>query len=122
MKNWDVEYTDEFEDWWNQLSENEQESIIASVGLLEACGPNLRFPHSSGITTSRHDHMRELRTQHEGRPYRTLYAFDPRRSAILLIGGEKTGNDRWYEEFVPIADNLYDDHLDELRKEGLING
>ena len=58
MKNWDVEYTDEFEDWWNQLSESEQESIIASVGLLEACGPNLRFPHSSGITTSRHDHMR----------------------------------------------------------------
>jgi len=66
--------------------------------------------------------MRELRTQHEGRPYRTLYAFDPRRAAILLIGGEKTGNDRWYEEFVPIADNLYDEYLDELRKEGLING
>jgi hypothetical protein len=66
--------------------------------------------------------MRELRIQHEGRPYRTLYAFDPRRAAILLIGGDKTGNDRWYEEFVPIADGLYGDHLDELRKEGLING
>jgi hypothetical protein len=122
MNKWDVEYTDEFEDWWNQLSEAEQESIMASVGLLESCGPNLRFPHSSGITTSKHDHMRELRTHHEGRPYRTLYAFDPRRAAILLIGGEKTGNDRWYEEFVPIANRLYDDHLDELRKEGLING
>ena len=122
MKNWDVEFTDEFEDWWNQLSEAEQESVGASVGLLEACGPNLRFPHSSGITTSRHDHMRELRTQHEGRPYRTRYAFDPRRAAILLIGGEKNGNDRWYEEFVPIANGIYDDHLDELRKEGLIDG
>ena len=66
--------------------------------------------------------MRELRTQHEGRPYRTLYAFDPRRTAILLIGGDKTGNDRWYEEFVPIADDLYDAHLRELRKEGLIDG
>lgn len=66
MKNWDVEYTDEFEDWWNQLSGAEQESVKASVGLLEACGPNLRFPHSSGITTSKHDHMRELRTQQEG--------------------------------------------------------
>jgi hypothetical protein len=64
--------------------------------------------------------MRELRIQHRGSPYRVLYAFDPRRAAVLLIGGDKTGNDRWYEEFVPQADKLYDVHLDELRKEGLI--
>jgi hypothetical protein len=57
-----------------------------------------------------------------GRPFRTLYAFDPRRSAILLIAGDKAGNDRWYEEFVPVADRLYDDHLEQLRMEGLING
>lgn len=122
MGNWDVEYTDEFEGWWNQLTVAEQESIAASVELLEVRGPDLRFPHSSGIESSRHDHMRELRTQHEGCPYRTLYAFDPRRTAILLIGGDKTGNDRWYEEFVPVADNLYDAHLRELRKEGMIDG
>ena len=66
--------------------------------------------------------MRELRTQHGGRPYRTLYAFDPRRSAILLVGGDKTGDNRWYEEHLPIADQLYDEHLAQLRKEGLING
>jgi hypothetical protein len=64
--------------------------------------------------------MRELRTQHDGRPYRTLYAFDPRRAAILLIAGDKTGQDRWYEENVPKADKLYDDHLATLEKEGLI--
>jgi len=122
MSIWEIEYTDEFEEWWNQLTEAEQESVEASVGLLEERGPNLRFPHSSGIETSRHEHMRELRTQHEGRPYRTLYAFDPRRTAILLIGGDKTGNGRWYDEYVPIADDLYDAHLKELRKEGLING
>ena len=58
--------------------------------------------------------MRELRTQCEGRPLRTLYAFDPRRVAILLIGGDKTGNDRWYEQFVPKADEIYDQHLREL--------
>ena len=69
-------------------------------------------------TESKHSHMRELRTQHEGRPYRTLYAFDPRRAAILLIGGDKTGNDRWYETHIPMADKLYDAHLDELKKEG----
>lgn len=119
---WGVEYTDEFEDWWEGLDEGEQESIAASVTLLETCGPNLGFPHSSGINNSRHDHMRELRTQHQGRPYRTLYAFDPRRCAILLIGGDKTGNDRWYEEHIPEADRLYDEHLEELGKDGLIDG
>lgn len=65
--------------------------------------------------------MRELRIQHAGDPYRVLYAFDPKRSAILLIGGNKTGNDRWYEEYVPTADNPYDDHLETLRQEGLIS-
>jgi hypothetical protein len=119
---WDVEYTDEFEAWWNDLSEEEQESINASVRLLEERGPQLRFPHSSGINGSKHEHMRELRTQHEGRPYRTLYAFNPVRTAILLLGGDKTGNDDWYDKHVPIADRLYDEHLDELRKEGLIDG
>jgi len=64
--------------------------------------------------------MGELRVQAKGRPFRTFYAFDPRRVAILLIGGDKTGNDRWYEEFVPRADDLYDEHLEILRKEGLI--
>ena len=48
---------------------------------------------------------------HQGRPFRTLYAFDPRRNAILLIGGDKSGNDRWYEVDVPLADRLYEDHL-----------
>jgi hypothetical protein len=64
--------------------------------------------------------MRELRIQHKGNPYRVLYAFDPRRSAILLIGGNKAGKDRWYEEYIPIADKLYADHLQLLEDEGLI--
>lgn len=119
---WEVEYTDEFGGWWAGLSEDEQESVNASVRLLEERGPSLGFPHSSGINGSKHSHMRELRTQHDGRPFRTLYAFDPRRSAILPIGGDKTGDNRWYDVNVPIADGLYDEHLDQLRKEGLING
>lgn len=86
---WEVEYTDELGDWWADLTQAEQESIDASVRLLEARGPNLGYPHTSGIGSSRHPHMRELRVQHEGRPYRLLYAFDPRRCAILLIGGDK---------------------------------
>jgi hypothetical protein len=64
--------------------------------------------------------MRELRVQSGGKPVRIFYAFDPRRSAILLIGGDKTGDDRFYDRMIPIADNLYDVHIDELKKEGLI--
>lgn len=90
---WEVEYTDEFGDWWDSLSEAEQIDIAAVVELLEKKG-----------------------IQHAGRPYRTLYAFDPRRMAILLIGGDKTGNDRWYEENIPIADRLYDEHLKDLER------
>ena len=119
---WEVEFTDEFGHWWGSLTEGEQESVRASVMLVENFGPALPYPHSSDITTSRHGNMRELRIQHAGHPYRVLYAFDPRRCAILLIGGDKTGNDRWYDIFVPIADRLYDDHLKVLREEGLING
>jgi hypothetical protein len=64
--------------------------------------------------------MKELRTQHAGRPLRTFFAFDPRRTAILLIGGDKTGDARFYERVLPVADDLYDRYLAELRKEGLI--
>ena len=95
----DVENTDEFEEWWGGLDESEQESVEAVVQLLEEHGPHLNFPHSSGIALSRHGHMRELRIQHKGNPYRVLYAFDPRRNAILLIGGNKKGNDDWYKKY-----------------------
>lgn len=118
---WDVEYTDEFAGWWETLTEEEQIDITASVGLLEERGPNLRHPHSSGINSSGHTHMRELRIQHKGQPYRVLYAFDPRRTAILLIGGNKTGDNRWYEKYVPVADELYEQHIENLKKEGLID-
>lgn len=118
----EVEVTDEFEAWWNTLSSGEQESVAAVVQLLEMKGPQLLFPYSSGISQSRHGHMRELRIQHGGDPYRVLYAFDPRRMAILLLGGCKAGDDRWYDREVPRADKLYDEHIAQLRKEGLIYG
>lgn len=117
---WDVEGTDEFAGWFESLSDEEQVSVGRVVELLVEHGPSLPFPYSSGIATSRHRHMRELRIQHDGRPYRVLYAFDPRRAGILLLGGDKTGNDRWYDEHVPMADKLYDEYLTELEREGLI--
>src|SRR5579859_3438595 len=99
------------------LDADEQESVARVVRLLEERGPTLPYPYSSGVETSKYSHMRELRIQHRGRPYRVLYAFDPRASALLLVGGDKTGNDRWYDEYVPYADALYADHLKTLREE-----
>ena len=114
---WEIEFTDEFSQWWSSLTENQQDDVAYAVGLLTELGPALGFPHSSKIMGSRHSGMRELRMQSSGRPLRTLYAFDPLRVAILLVGGDKTGDDRWYETFVPLAGRIYDEHLRELRKE-----
>lgn len=117
---WLVEYTDDFGVWWETLSALAQDDIATVVGVLEQRGPRLPFPYSSAVAGSRHGHMRELRVQSGGDPLRIFYAFDPRRVAILLIGGSKVGDDRFYEHMIPRADRLYDDYLDELRREGLI--
>jgi hypothetical protein len=115
-----VEYTDEFGRWWSSLDEGQQEDVAAYVALLEERDVRLGHPHTSAINGSRHGHMRELRVQSGGKPLRVFYAFDPRRMAILLIGGDKTGDDRFYEIFIPIADRLYDEHLVALKKEGFL--
>ncbi len=120
--NCEVEYTDEFEDWWNSLNEDEQATVDAYVKMLEEFGVGLGHPYSSDIKGSAVSHLRELRPQHQGRPFRVLYAFDPRRMAILLLGGDKTGSKRWYEQFVPVAERIYRAHLVNLKKEDLIDG
>jgi hypothetical protein len=114
---WVVEFTDEFEVWWNDLSEDEQVDVTAKVRLLEELGPALGRPHADSVDGSRHANMKELRVQHAGRPYRVLFAFDPRRHAILLLGGDKTGNASWYYENIPVADRLFDDHLRTVERE-----
>ena len=117
---WDVEHTNEFQEWWESLDPDEQHSVALSVAAIIDEGPNLGRPQVDTVNGSRHSNMKELRTQHHGRPYRTFFAFDPRRSAILLIGGDKTGDDRFYDRMIPIADDLFDDYLRELKEEGLI--
>lgn len=114
---WEVEYTDEFGQWWDTLSVDEQIEINAKILLLQERGPVLPRPHSDVIVTSKHSNMKELRGGVGEAQLRVLYAFDPKRSAILLIGGDKHGNKKWYDEFVPIADKLFDQHLEELRRE-----
>ena len=77
-------------------------------------------PYADTVEGSKHPNMKELRTQSKGNPLRTLFAFDPRRCAILLIGGDKTGDKRFYEKMIPLADRLYQEHLKELKDDGVL--
>jgi hypothetical protein len=107
----EVIITADFETWWDGLAIEEQKSAAVVVAMLEERGPTLPFPYSSGIAGS--TKLRELRIQHAGKPYRILYAFDPKRNAILLLGGKKTGTGRWYEKHLPKAEKLFTAYLKE---------
>lgn len=114
---WEIEGTDRFRDWYWGLERDGQEAVTAAVELSERDGPALGRPLADRIATSRHQNMKELRVPVGNTCI--LYAFDPRRYAILLLGGDTTHRwDEWYRVHVPIADRLYDAHLARLRGEG----
>ena len=97
---WDVLYTNEFGTWFQALTEDQQDAVVARVELLEAGGPALGRPTVDTIMGSRHPNMKELRVS-KGGAIRILFAFDPQRQAVLLIGGDKTGQwTRWYERAI----------------------
>ena len=117
---WEIEVTDEFEAWWTTLSEGERITITSVVELLEEKGPALARPYVESLSDdSKYSNMKELRVQHAGNPYRIGFAFDPRKTAILLIGGVKSGKG-WTAKLAAQADKIYGEYLKELKKEGLI--
>lgn len=114
---WEVEYTDQFGAWWLTVTASEQSMLDATVTLLTRHGPTLGRPSVDTIKGSKHPNMKELRPR--GSNLRVLFAFDPHRVAILLIGGDKTGRwQEWYDAMIPVADALYDEHLREIQQEG----
>jgi hypothetical protein len=114
---WEVEFTDQFEEWWISLTEDQQDALHAGVVRLEQYGPSLGRPVVDHIKMSRHANMKELRTS-QGGSLRVLFAFDPERNAILLLGGDKTGRWKdWYATTIPVADDLFDDHLTTIAHE-----
>ena len=115
-----IEITDEYLRWFSALEEGQQDAIRADIEILEQMGPFLGRPYVDSIKGSRHSNMKELRTMRGRRHIRSFFAFDPRRTAILLIGGDKTGDKTFYEKMVPLADRLFDQYLEEIRKERLI--
>lgn len=107
--------TDEFADWYRDLDDAGAEDVGVVVGLLEQLGPALGYPRSSAINGAPFA-LRELRIQSQGRPLRVFYAFDPKRQAVLLIGGDKTGDNRFYQTMVPLAERLWKEYLDETEQ------
>lgn len=105
--------------WLASLDDDSRAQVVAAIELLEDRGPQLGRPIVDTVTASRHRNMKELRPGSSGRSeLRVLFAFDPERSAIMLIAGDKAGDwKRWYTRNIPLADDLFDDHLRRLRGE-----
>lgn len=114
---WKIEFDEEFSTWFESLEEGLQDEIKATLIVLARLGPALRRPRVGKIEGSKHSEMKELIVQYKGSPWRILFAFDPRRNAILLVGGDKTGDKRWYKVNIPIADARFDKHLAEIKEE-----
>jgi len=114
---WEVEGTDEFQAWFSGLTPAERISVAAKIDLLEERGPSLGRPHADTLKGSKFTNLKELIIQHAGHPYRVIFAFDPRRTSILLLGGRKT-HARWYKTAVPKAEKLYGQYLKEIEEEG----
>lgn len=107
---WEIEFTPQAKAWYRSLSQRDAERIGAAFDALEQHGPKLGRPAADSVRGSRHHNMKELRSF--GGNLRALYAFDPRRTAVVLLGGDKTNDWKgWYRTNIPKADRLYDKHL-----------
>ena len=112
-----INATDEFERRIERLSHREQETVLQVVKILEQLGIALGEPYSSALKGTKYP-LRELRPKRGASPLRIIYAFDPKREALLLIGGDKGTDKRFYERAVPKAERLWKGHLEYLAKEG----
>lgn len=114
---WVVRFDEELAAWFDDQEAGLQDEILVYVRLLQEAGPNLGRPRADTVGGSIYGNMKELRIQYGGEPWRILFVFDPRRAAILLVGGNKVGDKRWYEKNIPIAEKRYKRHLEALALE-----
>lgn len=114
---WSIKQTDTFEQWYFSLADGDRENVLAAVLMLKARGPMLPRPYADTVNGSDYGNMKELRIQSNGKPIRAFFAFDPRRTGILLCAGDKTGKDkRFYDDMTPVADREYTAHLESLER------
>ncbi|MGH9632054.1 MAG: type II toxin-antitoxin system RelE/ParE family toxin [Bryobacteraceae bacterium] len=116
---WAVEIGDEFEPQFDALHEDVQAEILAVSLLLQQFGPQLGRPRVDTLKGSRHGNMKELRFSAADGEWRVAFAFDPKRKAILLVAGDKSGGSekRFYRELLRKADDRFDAHLDRLKRQ-----
>ena len=114
---WPVKTTDVFDEWFADLDDDAQVEVIATVELLKLLGPRLGRPHADTLNGSKYANMKELRASTADEVLRIAFAFDPDRSGILLIGGNKSGvsKKRFYKQLIEKADQLYAAHLAALK-------
>ena len=108
---WKIVTVDVFDEWFLSLTEDEQVDVLASVQLLEMLGPRLGRPHVDTLHGSPIINLKELRIQHRGKPFRVLFVFDPERQAVLLCGGMKSGDKRFYQRMIALAQREYARYL-----------
>lgn len=109
---WDVQFDEDFAAWLLGQEADLRNAIIAHANLLREHGPQLGRPFVDTLEGSDFPNMKELRVQFQGDPWRILFAFDPNRAAILLVGGNKRGDKRWYKKHLRIADARFRRHLE----------
>ena len=116
---WVVQIGDEFEPEFDALDEDVRTEILALSHLLQRFGPQLGRPRADTLTGSRHANMKELRFSAADGEWRVAFAFDPKRKAILLVAGDKSGirENRFYRELIRKADDRFDAHLARLQRE-----
>jgi hypothetical protein len=109
--------TAEYSAWFEGLEEGSQDAIAIDVLVLGQIGPQLGRPQVDTLAASKHANLKELRTHHNSHQYRIAFAFDPKRQAILLFGGDKSGvsQRRFYIDLIKQADALFDRHLAMLK-------
>ena len=118
MVSWTVEIGDEFEPEFNELHEDVRTELLALSRLLQQFGPQLGRPRVDTLNGSRHANMKELRFSAADGEWRVAFAFDPTRSAILLVAGDKSGVSKknFYKRLIAKADKRFDAHLSRLKK------
>ena len=118
MIRWTVEIGDEFDPEFKQLHEDVRIEILALSRVLQQFGPQLGRPRVDTLNGSRHANMKELRFSAADGAWRVAFAFDPKRKAILLVAGDKSGmsEKRFYKQLIAKADKRFDEHLDRLKK------
>jgi hypothetical protein len=107
---------DNFVTWLDEQEEERRLRILAHLDLLEERGPLLGRPYADTLKGSKITNLKELRVQHKTEPIRILFAFDPKQQAVIILGGSKQADKRWYDTNIPIAEKLYFDHLEQQRK------